>query len=175
MADDIIQRGEAYILRTCAADMTSRGGFAWPREGSVEAPDWQPTTKCGAGLHGFLWGEGDGSLADWSADAVWIVARIEEWIDLVGKAKFPRAEVVFSGSKDDAAAKLRGYGASGAIVGGTATAGDGGTATAGDRGIINLSWWDGRRKRVVIAYVGEDGVEAGKPYTVRDGKVVEAA
>ena len=258
---DIIHRGDAYVLRTCAADMTSYGGFVWPREGVVEAPDWQPTADCGRGLHGFLWGEGDGSLADWSRDAVWIVSRINEWIDLDGKVKFPRAEVVFSGSREDATAKIRELGANGAVIGstltgghgsiltggrgstltggdrstltggdcGTLTGGHGSTLTGGDysaltggrgsiltgghgsiltggdysaltggRGstltggdrstltggdysiltggdgsILCLSWRDGNRHRIVVAYVGEDGVKADTAYRLRDGKLVE--
>ena len=178
---DIIHRGDAYVLRTCAADMTSYGGFVWPREGVVEAPDWQPTADCGRGLHGFLWGEGDGSLADWSRDAVWIVSRINEWIDLDGKVKFPRAEVVFSGSREDATAKIRELGANGAVIGSTLTGGDyslltggdGSILTGGDGSILCLSWWDGNRHRIVVAYVGEDGVKADTAYRLRDGKLVE--
>ena len=194
---DIIHRGDAYVLRTCAADMTSYGGFVWPREGVVEAPDWQPTADCGRGLHGFLWGEGDGSLADWSRDAVWIVSRINEWIDLDGKVKFPRAEVVFSGSREDATAKIRELGANGAVIGSTLTGGHGSILTGGrgstltggdysaltggrgsiltggDGSILCLSWRDGNRHRIVVAYVGEDGVKADTAYRLRDGKLVE--
>ena len=202
---DIIHRGDAYVLRTCAADMTSHGGFVWPREGVVEAPDWQPTADCGRGLHGFLWGEGDGSLADWSRDAVWIVSRINEWIDLDGKVKFPRAEVVFSGSREDATAKIRELGANGAVIGSTLTGGHGSILTGGhgsiltggdrstltggdysiltgghgsiltggDGSILCLSWRDGNRHRIVVAYVGEDGVKADTAYRLRDGKLVE--
>ena len=205
---------KAYILRTCNADMSSRNGFIWPREGAVECPDWKATKECGNGLHGALWGEGDGSLLDWSDGAVWVVAGVDEWIDLDGKVKFPRADVVFSGSRGDAVAMLVSLGATGAIIGGTATAGDYGTATAGDGGTATagyrgtatagddgtatagyrgtatagdygtatagdggtlcLSYFDGKRRRIVIAYVGEDGVKANVAYRVRDGKLVEA-
>ena len=165
---------KAYILRTCNADMSSRNRFVWPREGAVECPDWKPTKECGNGLHGALWGEGDGSLLDWSDGAVWVVAGVDEWIDLDGKVKFPRADVVFSGSRGDAVAMLVSLGATGAIIGGTATAGDGGTATAGNRGTLCLSFWDGNRRRIIIGYVGEDGVKANVAYRVRDGKLVEA-
>ena len=189
---------KAYILRTCNADMSSRNGFVWPREGVVECPDWKPTTWCGNGLHGALWGEGDGALLSWEADAVWVVAGVDEWIDLNGKVKFPRADVVFAGPRDEAVAEIIKRGAKGAVIGGTAsagddgtasagyrgtasagdggtaTAGDDGTASAGDDGTLCLSHWDGKRRRIVIAYVGEDGVKPNTAYRLRDGKLVEA-
>ena len=181
---------KAYILRTCNADMSSRNGFIWPREGIAECPAWKPTKQCGNGLHGALWGEGDGALLDWSDGAVWVVAGVEEWIDLDGKVKFPRADVVFAGPRDEAVAEIIKRGATCAVIGGTATAGEGGTATAGDhgtatardygtatagyRGTLLLSFWDGNRRRIIIGSVGEDGVKANVAYRVRDGKLVEA-
>jgi hypothetical protein len=121
------------ILRTVDKDRKSYGGFVWPELGYVEATDWQPTESCGNGLHGFLWGEGDGSLADWSESAKWIVAEIiGEHIDLGGKVKFRAATVLFCGERIAATDFLAKSGAAEkAIIGGTATAGYGGTATAG--------------------------------------------
>ena len=143
------QTKTALVLRACAADMTSHNGFRWPESGAVEAPDWDPEPVCGGGLHGLLWGEGDGSLLSWEPDAKWLVAEIRDgsWVDLDGKVKFPRCEVVFCGDRKGAtdyiAARAPGrsivggtatagyYGTATAGYGGTATAGDGGTATAG--------------------------------------------
>lgn len=122
---------KAYILRTCDADMRSYGDFRWPTEGIVEAPDWSPEVVCGKGLHGFLWGEGNGQLANWSDDAKWIVAGIEEWVDLEGKVKFPRAEVLFVGSRFEATELIRSLGARGAVIGGTVIGGYGSTVTGG--------------------------------------------
>src|SRR5579871_4033557 len=124
------------ILRTCDSKMRSYGGFVWPKSGRVEAPDWKATTECGNGLHGFLNGEGDGSLASFDPDAIWIAAWVEKSliIDLDGKVKFPWAEVAIAGTREEAIQFLRDNGCSGAIVGGTATAGYEGTATAGYRG-----------------------------------------
>jgi len=88
-------------------------------------------------LHGFLWGEGDGSLACWDADARWLVLLVQanDVRDLRGKVKFPRAEVVYCGDRLGATGYLAANGGHGrAIIGGTATAGYSGTATAGDRG-----------------------------------------
>jgi hypothetical protein len=100
----------------------------------VVAPDWDAKPECGHGLHGFLDGEGNGSLAYWDYDAVWIVAEIEEYVDIGGKVKFPRCNVVFSGSRIDATDYIGKLCPGRAVIGCTATAGYGGTATAGDGG-----------------------------------------
>jgi hypothetical protein len=141
------------IMRTCNADMTSYGGFVWPRKGLVTCPDWESTYKCGHGLHGLLNGAGDGSLLDWSDDAFWLVVMVESSAilsgkgDLVDKCKFPTGTVVFCGKRDKAIAKMVKLGADPTkIVGstatagyrGTATAGYNGTATAGDRGTATV-------------------------------------
>src|ERR1019366_5005182 len=52
---------------------------------------------------------------------------------------------------------------------GIATAGYAGTATAGKRGEIRIRWYDGKRYRTAIGYIGEDGLLACKAYTL-DGK-----
>ena len=186
MSAPTIHTGDAYILRTCAAGMTSRGGFVWPREGKVAAPDWAATASCGAGLHGFLWGEGDGWLADWRPDAVWVVARVEQWVDLGGKVKFPEAEAVFAGSRSEATDRIIALGARGAVIGctriggdgstltggygSTLTGGGGSTLTGGDGSTLTAKWFDGNRHRIVVAYVGEDGIEPGVAYRVVNGK-----
>ena len=155
----ILKEGEALVLRTCAADMTSHNGFKWPRKGTVEAPDWKPTKDCGNGLHGFLWGEGDASLASGDAKAKWVVCVVEEskCIDLDGKVKFPEATVVFVGKRENAVALIQAHAPAGKRVNwgtatagwkgtatagdeGTATAGDEGTATAGDEGTATAGW-----------------------------------
>jgi len=125
--------------------MTSHSGFKWPESGPISAPDWKPTKECGNGLHGFMWGEGDGALASWDATAKWLVVSVDtaSVIDLGGKVKFPRGEVVFCGDRAGATGYLllrlpTPRRVIGAVVAagcsGTATAGDSGTATAGYRG-----------------------------------------
>ena len=144
------------ILRTCSADMRSYGGFQWPRSGPVAAPDWNPAPECGNGLHGFLRGEGNGALADWSSYAVWLVAEVETFVDLGGKVKFPNAEVIFVGTRLEATALVKARYPDAAVIGanvavgegrvavvgnyGTATAGDGGTATAGKGGTATAGY-----------------------------------
>ncbi len=125
------------MLRTCDAQMRSYGGFVWPRDGLVECPGWDPTPECGNGLHGFLRGCGDGGLASWGEDAVWLVVEIfaSDVVNLNGKVKVPRGRVLHAGKRKDALALMRSLGhLDDGHIGGTATAGDGGTATAGYRG-----------------------------------------
>ena len=138
-----IPAGKALMLRTCAADFTSRGGFQWPQVGGVvEAPDWNPESECGDGLHGALWGEGDGSLLLWKGDAVWMVAEVNaaDAVDLGGKVKAPRARVVCSGPRHDVTAWLWARRPA-AVIGATVQAGHRGTATAGDEGTATAGGW----------------------------------
>ena len=198
----------AYVLRTCAVDLISYNGFQWPESGYVEAPDWNPAPECGNGLHGFLWGEGNGGLADWSHDAKWLVVKvIGDYVDLGGKVKFRAGEVVYCGDRIGATAKIVELGAKGAVIGGTATAGNDGTATAGYRGTatagyrgtatageygtatageygtatagnggtVMVKYRDGRRYRLAIGYVGEEGIEPNVPYQCdATGRLVRA-
>ena len=177
------------VLRTCNEKLQSYGGFQWPAKGPVEAPDWMPTTDCGDGLHGFLWGEGEGQLADWTETAKWLVVRVvaADVIDLGGKVKFPRGEVVFCGERTAATAYIAAHGAVGkSIVGGTSTSGFcgtstsgyrgtstsgyGGTSTSGDGGTIIIAQWDGaaNRYRYHVAYPGENGIEPNVPYVLNE-------
>jgi hypothetical protein len=53
------------------------------------------------------------------------------------------------------------------------TGGDDSTLTGGDRGSISWKWWDSNanRYRITIAYVGEDGIDAGVAYRFSDGSI----
>ena len=86
------------LLRTCCAGGRSYDDFQWPLEigAEVVAPDWDPQPECGHGLHGLLWGEGDGGLLHRAADAIWMIVSTEarSVVDLRGKVKVPRARVV---------------------------------------------------------------------------------
>jgi hypothetical protein len=46
------------------------------------------------------------------------------------------------------------------------------TVTAGTGGAICIPYYDGERTRFAVGYVGEDGIEAGVAYTVKNGKLV---
>ena len=185
-AETPMSENRSLILRTCAADMSSHGGFIWPRTGRIEAPDWKPTVACGNGLHGFLHGEGSGSLASWEPDAVWIAAWVptDQLIDLDGKVKFPWAEVAVAGTREEAIAFLRANGCAGAIVGDTITGGYGSTITGGyrstitggDGSTITARYWNGKKYRTAVFEVGEDGVEANQAYRCDEtGKLVKVS
>jgi hypothetical protein len=279
------------VLRTCNAELKAHNDFQWPEAGGVEAPDFDPKPVCGYGLHGLLWGEGDGGLLNWDSDAKWLVVAVPAdsivSLDDGAKVKFPRGEVVYCGSRGEATAYIAerhpggsivghtaqntdngstvntgyggtstsgdygkstsgtrgtstsgtrgtstsgdygkstsgdygkstsGYGGtstSGACgtstsgYGGTSTSGDGGTSTSGDYGkstsgyggtstsgtrgtstsgyggtstsgeggILVLRWFDGVRDRLVVRYVGEDGIKPDTIYKLDDkGQIVE--
>ncbi len=136
------------VLRTCSADMTSHGGFKWPKRGPVSAPDWIDNFECGNGLHGWLWGEGDGTLGHVDVpNAKWLVVRViasevrHGKGHLLGKCKFPRGYVVHCGDRKSATEYIMRHGASGkAVIGATVTAGHYGTATAGDYGTATAGY-----------------------------------
>lgn len=158
-----------YCLRTCDARLRSYGGFQWPEHGLVEAPDWRPDDECGHGLHGFLWGAGDGVFASWAGDARWLVfaAAQATVIDLNGKVKVPRALVIFCGERLAATAFLSQRAPkSTPIIGGTATAGDGGT--------VAIRWWDEERQRwrVAVGEIDGERLRAGRAYVERGGQIV---
>ena len=187
-------RKKVLILKTVAADGTSHGSFKWPlnRGAKVKPAKWSPDRECGNGLHGFLWGEGNGELASWDKDAKWIVfeADADKVVDLGGKVKVPAGVVRFVGDQKGATEFIAKHGPGGkAIVGGTATAGYGGTATAGDGGTATagyggtatagpdgqmlIQWFDGNRYRTAIGVVGENGIKPNTKYRVTENGSLE--
>jgi len=144
------REGEVLLLKTVNADGTAYGGFQWPRTGTVVAHGWNPNPKYGGGLHGLLRGCGDRFLLSLNDDAIWIVfaAREDEVVEFNGKAKVPRARVIYYGERQRAIDLLCEeypdapivYGTATAGYGGTATAGDCGTATAGDFGTATAGY-----------------------------------
>ena len=185
---------KTYILKTVNEDLTAYNGFLW-NEGIVEAPDFKPTKECGAGLHGFLMGEGEGTLANWDSKAKWIVAEVDKTdvIDLEGKVKFPKCKVIFIGDRKEATDLiiLKGgksvigsfvtsgdfgtstsgdYGTSTSGDGGTSTSGDYGTSTSGEKGTLVIKYWDNNTLRIKLAtaYVGENGILPNTPYVLNE-------
>ena len=86
------------VLRSCNADGTSYNDFKRPlKVGSVvKCPDWNPKAECGNGLHGLLWGAGEGNLLNWKSDAQWMVLEVllADVVMLGGKCKFPSAKII---------------------------------------------------------------------------------
>ena len=74
------------------------------------------------------------------------------------------------------ATMIGGYGAT--MTGGhraTITGGCGATMTGGDGATMCFQWYDGKRTRITVGYVGEDGIEANVAYRCDDaGKLVRA-
>ncbi|WP_454862501.1 DUF7666 domain-containing protein [Paraburkholderia fungorum] len=157
------KKNTSLVLRTCAADMSSKNGFVWPAVGEIaEATDWAATNECGAGLHGWLFGQGDHNSSNYLGEtAKWLVVEVDsdDIIMLGGKCKFPRGKVVCVGTKLEATTYLLDHeprSRNVAVIGstltvgdeqsvtvgalGTATAGDRGTATAGDRGTATAGY-----------------------------------
>ena len=163
-------------LKTVSADMMAHGGFLWPEKGTVVCEDWNPEPECGGGLHSFLWGQG-GSLLSTNESAKWLVLEIEDYVDLHAeqnfKIKSPKAYVVFCGKKDEAIQYLLDHGAQDKPVYGcrkmsgnwsTLTGGDRSTLTGGNGSTLEVKYWDGKRIRREVAYIGEKKIKANTPY-----------
>jgi hypothetical protein len=180
-------------LRTTDKDGKAHRGFQWPMEvgATVTAPDWTPTAECGRGLHGLLDGLGDASHLSFSGDAVWWIVEADDAIDLDGKHKFQSCKVLAFGPRHEVTAQLHAM-RPGPIHGLCLTGGDGATLTGGDGAtlsggdeatltggywatltggdwatLIFLRWIDGRR-RVLTAYVGENGILPNVAYRASD-------
>ena len=99
---------KVLVLRTCTKEMTGTHDagkqFTWPESGPVECTDWKPTAECGNGLHGLLWGDGEWNLLSKDPEAKWLVVEVDSRVivDLGGKVKFPRGEVVYCGNQAQA-------------------------------------------------------------------------
>ncbi len=163
-----------YILKTVNSDMTSYGGFKWPKRGIVKCPDWQSKNECGNGLHGALNGCGDGSMLNWTVDAIWLVAEVDIklGIDPGGKWKFPEATVVFTGNQYEATTWLLKKVGDVPVIGcskiggdwATVSGGYGATVKGGDEAVLQIKYWDGKRYRIAVGYVGENGIVANTWY-----------
>jgi hypothetical protein len=136
---------KVLVIKTVNSDMTAYNGFKYPENGLVKAPDWDPIPECGKGLHGLLWGTGNSSLLSWNQDAKWLAIEVDPYtlVDLKGKVKFPKGNVVCCGNRKTVTDYVRekapnGTGVHGSFVisgdQGTSTSGDYGTSTSGDEG-----------------------------------------
>jgi len=181
--------GDVLVLRTCNENLRSYQGFQWPESGSVKCDDWNPKPVCGNGLHGLLWGAGNGSLLDWGKSAKWLVVRAKKVVDIGGdKVKFARGEVIHCGDRKSATDYIIAHGAEpqyvvgafltggdyATVTGGysaTVTGGDRATVTGGDYATLIVKYWDDdvQRWRIAIAYVGENGIQPNTSYIYDNG------
>jgi hypothetical protein len=91
----------ALILRKCFKDGSSSRGFIYGQTGDiVTAPIWDPTPKCGNGLHGLKQGNGDWFLL---IGDDWLVIEADEK-DIVDideqKCKFRTGKILYRGDKE---------------------------------------------------------------------------
>ena len=128
---------KSLVLKVVSADMKSYGGFQWPGVGGIAvAADWDASPVCGGGLHGWLNGVGYLACQSWSDDPMskWLVLSVntDTIVDIDGKVKFPKAEVVHVGDRKSASDVILATGFIGPVIGATVTGGDGATVTGGD-------------------------------------------
>lgn len=94
------------VLKSVNKDMTSHydDTFKYPKKGMVRDPNWAPTRGCGNGLHGYLWGEGDGGHSFWIGGTKWLVLKVlkSDIINFGDKVKFPKGEVIYAGGRKGA-------------------------------------------------------------------------
>jgi len=175
-----IPNGKVLVLRSCKEDMTSYNKFTWPESGVVTDSKFRPTVKCGYGLHGFLKGEGDGSLAYWNDKPKWLVLEVEESliIDLGRKVKFQTCDVIYCGDLIMAAKIMATFYPTANIIGATLTGGyratlTGGyraTLTGGENSCMIISFYDNFKDRYSrkMAVVGENGIKPNIKYRLND-------
>ena len=143
-------------IKSVCGDMTSHGGFVWPKSGPVTAPDWRDDFGCGGGLHFLL--AGQNSPGTWYDGGKSLVLEVDDDDirtgsgELLDKAKCRRCIVVFCGSHNDAIQYLvdRGSvgpwymsvltGGHGSVLtgghGSVLTGGNGSVLTGGDRSVL---------------------------------------
>jgi len=183
MKDIVLAEDEILVLRDVKPDMSSHGGFVWPESGIVEAPDWEPTDRCGHGLHGLPWGEG-GDYHIGGANGKWLAVRVSTAPanyrsgagELFDKCKFRAGEVVYCGNREGAAALIQRYAPAGTRCNwSTQTAGYRSTQTAGNWSHMRAGlgtaqvgrWYDGLEWRVAMRQIGE--AEADRWYRFLQG------
>ena len=129
------------VLRACHSDMSSSNDFVWPAAGYVEAPDWEPTSVCGKGLHGWAHGHGDGSVSNyWDVDCKWLIVKVKvkHLIDLGDKVKFKCGKVIYCGDRKGATDYMLANDPivhTQPVVGAIIELGDNGNANTGHKGI----------------------------------------
>jgi len=108
------KNGKVLILKRLPIDRKAYGGFQYPTGvgSQVEAPDWNETSKCGGGLHGWPFSFGLGEGSDYELGDVWLVLAADP-SEVVGeldggwKCKCKKATIVYDGDFKGAMDMLR--------------------------------------------------------------------
>lgn len=195
---------KVLILRTCKPDATSFGGFQWPRSGHVVCPDWEPSHDYWNGLHGWLWGEGNGALGYIGPNAIWMVLEVnaKDVVDLTeakvdfyyqvpvwGTVKFPECDIVFSGAQIEATRYILDRAPDKIVIGATLSTkdsnqvvrvGDYGMAVCGDKSLANTGFRGvAKTGDMGEAYAGINGIaitgKEGKSYVSYGGTAISGA
>jgi hypothetical protein len=168
-------KGYVLCLKSLPPSLLSNGGFKWPESGHVSAPDWKPTKTFGNGLHAFMWGAGDTDFCNHADNAKWLVLKVkkQDVVDLDGKVKFPKCEVLFCGKRDIAVSIVTCHAPAGTpVMFAKVTGGDGETIIGGDFAILKGGKFSIVHGGDEASATGEDFayVEAGDFSIVRGGK-----
>ncbi|WP_298303015.1 hypothetical protein [uncultured Erythrobacter sp.] len=108
------------MVRTCRNDLSSCGGFQYPRTGYVEAEDWELADVAEVGIWGYL--DGKGNLKEGLGlyyPRLWqVLTVLESEIEQPGTLgwRVPRARVDFTGDMQEVLDYLRGLNAYGRQV-----------------------------------------------------------
>jgi hypothetical protein len=180
--------GRVLIVKCVNADMTSYGGFVWPKAGPVTPKTWKRDNECNSGgLFGWAWGMG-GDGKDPDACGAWLVfsAKPENVIDLGGKVKVVPGEdgdcasVVYCGTQAGAMAftmqgrlsfiakNSRGSASATGYSGSASATGDSGSASAtGYRGSASATGYRGSASAtgdlgVAVSLFDGSAIEIGK-------------
>ena len=135
-----------YILKTTRVGGLTYNDFQWPTEvgAKVTAPDWNPEPECGNGLHGWLNGEGVGTVGYINTEGcIWMDLGVEgEVVELQGKVKFKECTILHVGDQLSATKFLRNLvPESRAMLGEQLLVGDNTTEMTGDYGSITGGNW----------------------------------
>ena len=156
-----LKAGECLVTKTVRANMCSwhDESFKYPTKGYVEATSWIADEECGNGLHGFLNGAGDSSLANLGNKLVWLVIKAQG--EVIDKVKFKGGEVIFCGSAEGMTQCLISYGvATDKVISAV--------VTGGNRSTLIIKWWTGTHYRIMCGYVDNAELKAGVAYKLDD-------
>jgi hypothetical protein len=87
-----------YMIKTVDKNLQGYGGFQYPKNGLVEAPDWTPKPTCNGGIFGLIHDTYHHMISD---KPIWMVLKYETESSVVvdnEKIKVPKAWVVSVGS-----------------------------------------------------------------------------